>query len=555
MESQNIMDIKQEEQPGENPWHVESLEEFLYFCCPECPDKIQSKAVFISHAWAKHPKAQETLENLKIDVEQVKVEADIEPQEEIKVKFEVDELYLDDHNYEVNDDIVDITTYKDVNSEPYYLEVDNEEEQIQCYYCGDMMCQAFIKAHQLDKHNGYCGKMYGKPRTIQCPKCKGTFETDSALGLHNCYDTFIPKKKLGKPYQCEKCTKEFVQRKAFRYHLQTAHTDLKTFKCSQCSFMTKTASLLSIHTQRIHDKILPHMCPDCGNRFFSATQLTQHRKNIHQKPNEQPKLKTEFNCDKCDASFDLKTVLTKHRQCLHGIEPRRDHICEECGKPFSQESGLKTHIKYEHPSDEDLNKVECICLVCKAEFVTSRDLKLHQIDQHDKLESKECDRCDTRWTSCETLKKHIAETHKMIVFPCELCDKTFSKNYSKNAHIKEVHQRLDEFPCEHCPKVFVHPNRLMLHVKSIHGNGGDFKCDFCNYRAVLKSRLAKHVQGSHIKEIRYKCQECSFFSYRKDCLAAHKRTVHDKKKNHECDLCSMTFFAKRDKIKHMEKHF
>jgi KRAB domain-containing zinc finger protein len=553
METQDKKEIKQEERPGENPWSVESLEEFLYFCCPECPDKIQSKTVFISHAWAKHPKAQNTLENLNIDVEQVKVEADI------KVKFEVeqlhDELFINDHN---NDDIVDIVdvkeTYKDGDGEPNF-EIDNEEEQeLQCFYCGDMMCQSLIKGHQLDKHGGYCGRMYGKPRPIQCPKCKGTFEKDSTLGLHSCYDTFIPKKKVGHPYKCEKCSKEFVKRQSFRYHLQTAHTDQKNFQCTQCSYCTKTLSLLNRHIERVHDKLLSHMCPECGKQFCAATQLTLHKRRVHQKTNKQSKPKSEFKCEKCEASFDLKLRLTKHLQSHHNIEPDRKYICDECGKSFSQTSGLQTHIKFEHPSNEDLNNVECLCLVCKVKFETSNDLNKHQIDKHDKLESKDCDHCETRWTSSETLKKHIAETHRLIVFPCELCNKTFSKNYSKNAHIKEVHHHSDEFSCKQCSKVCVNQYRLNLHVQSIHGNGGDFKCDFCNYRSVLKNMLDVHVQATHIKKIRYECQQCSFFSYRKDCLKMHIKTVHERVKNHKCDLCDMAFFARRDKIKHMAKH-
>lgn len=49
-----------------NPWAVESLEEFLYFCCPECNDKSQTKEIFISHAWSNHPKSKETLKTLQI---------------------------------------------------------------------------------------------------------------------------------------------------------------------------------------------------------------------------------------------------------------------------------------------------------------------------------------------------------------------------------------------------------------------------------------------------------------------------------------------------------
>ena len=38
-----------------NPWMVDQLEEFLYFCCPECDEKCQVKDSFLQHALLKHP--------------------------------------------------------------------------------------------------------------------------------------------------------------------------------------------------------------------------------------------------------------------------------------------------------------------------------------------------------------------------------------------------------------------------------------------------------------------------------------------------------------------
>ena len=39
-----------------NPWNVQQLEDFLFFCCPECEDKSSTKAIFINHALVEHPK-------------------------------------------------------------------------------------------------------------------------------------------------------------------------------------------------------------------------------------------------------------------------------------------------------------------------------------------------------------------------------------------------------------------------------------------------------------------------------------------------------------------
>ena len=59
-----------------NPWIVENLEEFLYYCCPECDVKSKDTQSFIEHALINHAQAQhlvvvkledETEEPLNID--------------------------------------------------------------------------------------------------------------------------------------------------------------------------------------------------------------------------------------------------------------------------------------------------------------------------------------------------------------------------------------------------------------------------------------------------------------------------------------------------------
>ena len=39
----------------ENPWMVEELEEFLYYCCPECDEKCRARGPFLQHALCNHP--------------------------------------------------------------------------------------------------------------------------------------------------------------------------------------------------------------------------------------------------------------------------------------------------------------------------------------------------------------------------------------------------------------------------------------------------------------------------------------------------------------------
>ena len=110
----------------------------------------------------------------------------------------------------------------------------------------------FQSCFETPKFNNYPPLLL---RPIQCENCKATFKTESALGLHLCYDQYIPKKKYGEPYKCEKCNKNYQNRKTFRYHLQSAHTAEKKYKCDKCGFSTKTSSALSSHVHRVHTKV------------------------------------------------------------------------------------------------------------------------------------------------------------------------------------------------------------------------------------------------------------------------------------------------------------
>ena len=53
------------EEPKFNPWDVKSLEDFHFYCCPECPSKTADKTDFIKHAVIAHPHSQSIIERLE----------------------------------------------------------------------------------------------------------------------------------------------------------------------------------------------------------------------------------------------------------------------------------------------------------------------------------------------------------------------------------------------------------------------------------------------------------------------------------------------------------
>ena len=79
MELEPIVSLK-------NPWAVDSLDNFSFYCCPECDIRSQNKQEFINHAFLKHPVGAPALHLIKDQTVQglrfptnheLKVESDI----------------------------------------------------------------------------------------------------------------------------------------------------------------------------------------------------------------------------------------------------------------------------------------------------------------------------------------------------------------------------------------------------------------------------------------------------------------------------------------------
>ena len=68
-----------------NPWAVNNLKDFLYYCCPECEEKEKSLESFLKHALNHHEKAKQILPNIIV-------------KEEFN-EDEDDEIDNDDNNY------------------------------------------------------------------------------------------------------------------------------------------------------------------------------------------------------------------------------------------------------------------------------------------------------------------------------------------------------------------------------------------------------------------------------------------------------------------------
>ena len=166
----------------ECPWNVESLEDFLYYCCPECDEKSQSRDGFLCHALAYHPSSNNYLMPLEVkqEVEEkfissTDVETDLKHSSANNFKVKEENIIQDEV-----DIIEDDEEYFHENYEVYGLkqETDNSYE-FRCNQCDKI----FRSNSGLDYHlNFFHGEgdeevnnenIVGEdPKPFKCNLCK-----------------------------------------------------------------------------------------------------------------------------------------------------------------------------------------------------------------------------------------------------------------------------------------------------------------------------------------------------------------------------------------------
>lgn len=83
-----------------SPWAVDNLDEYLFYCCPQCEHQSKSKPLFIDHAFKSHPEAKDQIKDslaakLKhlLPMDRSSGEQPVENDSDVDVK---DELYVDE---------------------------------------------------------------------------------------------------------------------------------------------------------------------------------------------------------------------------------------------------------------------------------------------------------------------------------------------------------------------------------------------------------------------------------------------------------------------------
>ena len=210
-----------------NPWSVADIEQFLYFCCPECDVKDQSIELFMQHAFDQHPKAKASL--LKLKVKKEIYENDIVNDEQdyldymspkCEIKCETRENYENGEEICDEDETNSILEKSDNNGcfacskefkSPWHLKRHIESVHAgirhECNFCEKSFSQiAFLKKHKRDSH-----------QWSESNQRQSNFDEDGNR----------------KEYHCEVCYKDFDNIWHFKRHNESVHEGIR-HKCDLC---------------------------------------------------------------------------------------------------------------------------------------------------------------------------------------------------------------------------------------------------------------------------------------------------------------------------------
>ena len=236
-----------------NPWAVENVEVFHYYCCPECEQRYQNRQEFEKHAVIHHPKAktlfhEPTKSEVKDELdwfEETSVETEFQTEEEELKKFKCDEC--------------DFVTHTAKN-----------------------LTQHVFVRHRKDEHK------------FICADCEKKFPTKFLLKQH----VEITHKGLNKRHMCDRCGKAFAYKNGIKDHACRPGHVQKDVQCDKCDHVFKREMDYLQHHKSQHGGFPAHLehrvkylCDQCPAAYTTYVGLYLHKRKNHnaQGKTNQPK--------------------------------------------------------------------------------------------------------------------------------------------------------------------------------------------------------------------------------------------------------------------------
>lgn len=502
----------------QNPWRVNSIRDFSFFCCPECDYKAKAEDTFEQHAVNLHPLSSEFFTT----------ELRIKQEDSFIQELDPISVIPDDMEFKNSDD----EEYFEPDNEEDENMGEGEEDDVNSYKCSE--CKQDIRG--LINLGMHLHQAHDKiSRQWKCPSCETNFSTSTKMRLH------IEAVHLGFKVKCPLCEAK-MSRSSLRSHLVHIHQGDEvnnSYKCDHCDYASHALKYLKAHVFHRHAKEKhAHQCDECDRTFPFDCFLRQHKERTHGGLKTEPK-DTNMELDEFESEQE---TMKNFKSDDHDEE--KTIKCDQCPDEFESMKILRQHKKSDHQEGELV-----ACDLCPKVYNCRNSLRMHKKTAHIKLE---CDQCSEVLSSRHSLKMHkLSEHAEKQEVACDLCPKVYKFPNSLRMHKKTAHKKLE---CNQCSEVLESRHNFKMHMMSAHPEvklqGKSLKCELCpDQEFKLKRHLRSHMKSVHNQHTLGMCDQCGKVLKSQQGLKLHMETAHGGLKAEtvriKCAKCEDTFSGDR----------
>ncbi|XP_044742583.1 zinc finger and SCAN domain-containing protein 12-like [Chrysoperla carnea] len=261
----------------------------------------------------------------------------------------------------------------------------------------------------------------------ESPESRDDFEFEDNNIQSETNDNLDKEKQVPENSECEICGKTFLNKHKLKKHL-VAHSNHRPFKCTVCSKAFKENFILNKHVKTMHTNPVPkEACQICG-RSISKTSLYRHLKTHENPPSYQ---------------------------------------CTVCPKKFLDADTLEKHCRRVHKKETSFDLYPFLCYICGKGCISNSELTRH-MNTHEKEAKFKCSECGKAYTSDAGLRSHVKGFHlNERPFVCTVCSKAYPTKIILKHHMR-THTGEKPFKCLICMKMFALKCVLKTHMK-VHG--------------------------------------------------------------------------------------
>ena len=368
------MEEKVPKMAQKNPWDVETLEDFLLFCCPECGILKKAKEDFLQHAVDYHERSKGPLEKF--------------------CEFVTVPLEDDDFDIEELDNTFSKLVQDTLTCESPQKTVENSSKKVENSMKSDESPQRSVVTPVLD--------LESPARDLESPEEVVEKSVESSQkAVEN------EKESVKSPEKC-KMTLEPARK--------TQNSILKRKKSEAESKTNKKAK--QSEEQEEHCT-----CEKCDKIFLAKSDLKSHVHKHHNLKVEMQEIpnKVIFRCpvESCVFTSFTKCDISTHYTKAHKTLP--EPLALVCGL-LENEAELKE--EYELLENDQYDYISnYLCLICGNSYPTRRAFGGH-IGMHKyvckKTETFQCSNCFANFPHFQSYKDHLC--YPKDAFECKLCD-------------------------------------------------------------------------------------------------------------------------------------